>query len=194
VQVWYNQNGKFSYGDRAKVYVRTAQDGNLIVFRSDARGNIRVLFPLDPDDDQRVPGNKKLEIRGRGGREAFVVEDTSAHGVVLAAWSKNPFDLRRFDRNGHWDLQALDQASGDASGDPEARLLALADQLKPEGSHYEYDAPTYMVSSRRYADRGYYPGPYGWAAGLWGDPWWGWPYYGGRFVFVPRRIGFVRRR
>ena len=76
VQVSFNDDGKYVYGDRARVYVRPAEDGYLVVLRSDDRGNIRVLSPLDPDDDQQVPGGKKYEAKGRGNREAFMVEDT----------------------------------------------------------------------------------------------------------------------
>ena len=100
IQVSFNDDGKYVYGDKAKVYVKTAEDGYLVVLRSDARGNVRVLSPVDPDDDQQIHGGKKYEAKGRGGREAFVVEDTSGNGVVLAAWSKTPFDVRRYERGG----------------------------------------------------------------------------------------------
>jgi hypothetical protein len=44
-----------------------------------------VLFPLEPQDDQRITGGKKYELKSRGGREAFVADDSSGHGTVLAA-------------------------------------------------------------------------------------------------------------
>jgi len=85
IRVSFNDDGKYSYGDKAKVYVQSARDGYVVVLRSDARGNIRVLSPLDPDGDQLVSAGKKYEVKGRGGREAFVVEDTAGQGLVLAA-------------------------------------------------------------------------------------------------------------
>src|SRR5919109_516808 len=88
IHVWLNDDGKYVYGDKAKVYVKAAEDGNLVVLRSDARGNVRVLWPVDPDDDQQIHGGKKYEAKGRGDREAFLVEDTTGQGVVLAAWSR----------------------------------------------------------------------------------------------------------
>src|SRR2546426_8072931 len=96
VRVWFNSDGNYQYGDRAKVYAQAAEDGNLVVLRADAGGQVRVLFPIDPDGDQQVRGGKKYELKGRGGREAFVVDDTTGHGTVLAAFSETPFRLDQF--------------------------------------------------------------------------------------------------
>ena len=51
VRVWFNSNGDYELGDRAKVYARAAEDGNLVVLRADVGGHVRVLFPVDPDGD-----------------------------------------------------------------------------------------------------------------------------------------------
>jgi hypothetical protein len=199
VRVWFSDDGKYVYGDRARVYVRPAEDGYVLVLRADDRGNVRVLSPVDPDDDQQAHGGKKYEVKDRGGREAFVVEDTSGQGTVLAAWSKTPFDLRRYERNGHWDLEALGQAGGRtaSAADPESRLVGIVDAMRPDRGRYEYHASTYVVYSPRYA-RAVYPYPYPWAAwngGWWGyEPWWGRPFYGARVVFAPRPFGFRRFR
>jgi hypothetical protein len=198
VQVSFSDDGKYGYGDRARVYVRPAEDGYLVVHRADDRGKARVLSPVDPDDDQQVHGGKKYEVKDRGGREAFVVEDTSGQGTVLAAWSKTPFDLRRYERNGHWDLQALSQPGGHSASvdDPESRLVGIVDAMRPDRGHYEYDASTYVVYAPRYARTIYgYPYPYAWNGGWWGyDPWWPRPFYGARVLIAPRPFGFRRFR
>jgi hypothetical protein len=196
VRVWFNEDGRYAYGDKARVYVQTAADGYVVVLRSDARGNVRLLSPLDPDGDQRVSAGKKYEAKGRGGREAFVVEDTAGQGLVLAAWSSTPFELRRFEQNGHWDPEALADSTGGLStipDDPEARLLTVVDAMR-SGGHYKYDAEPYVVFAPRVARAVYpYPYPYGWG-GYWGyDPWWPGPAFGGRVVIVPRRFGFGPR-
>src|SRR5262249_43923238 len=103
IHVWYNSGGDYNYGDRAKVYAKSANPGYLVVLRSDLNGRVRVLSPIDPQADQHVNGGKKYELKGRGGREAFVTEDTTGQGVVLAAWSRTPFDFSRFEKNGQWD-------------------------------------------------------------------------------------------
>jgi hypothetical protein len=191
VQVTFNDDGRYVYGDRARVYVRPATDGYLLVLRSDDRGNVRVLYPLDPDDDQSANGGKKYEVKDRGGREAFVAEDTSGQGTVLAAWSKTPFDASQFDRNGHWDLQALTQAAGRAGSenDPDSRLIGVVDAMEPNHGHYEYDVSTYDVSSPSITRVVYgYPYPYGWTYGpFWGvEPWWRQSFVTTRVVIAPR--------
>jgi len=200
IRVSFNDDGRYAYGDKAKVYVQAAGDGYVVVLRSDARGNVRLLSPLDPDGDQRVSAGKKYEAKGRGGREAFVVEDTSGQGLVLAAWSTRPFDLTRFARNGRWNPEAAGESAGGLSttpDDPEARLLSLVDAMG-SGGHYRYDAEPYVVFAPRMARAVYpYPYPYGWGywGGYWGyDSWWPGPVFRSRIVIVPRRFGFGRHR
>src|SRR5882724_11674974 len=171
VHVWFNSDGNYVYGDRAKVYTKSAQDGYEVVLRSDGAGHVRVLFPLDPQGDQRITGGKKYELKGRGGREAFIADDSSGHGTVLAAVSKSPFRLDEFAQNGQWNYQALSDQH--VRNDPESGLLNLVQRMKTPGEHFDYDVGTYVVSER-YA-RGLYPYPYA-GPGWWGyDPWW-WGY------------------
>jgi hypothetical protein len=169
VRVWFNSHGNYAYGDRAKVYAKSAADGYLIVLRSDGAGRVRVLFPLDPQGDQRITGGKKYELKSRGGREAFIADDTSGHGTVLAAVSNSPFRVDAFAQNGRWDTQALsDQHVRD---DPESGLLSLVQRMNTSGEHFDFDVATYVVSEQ-YA-RDLYPDPYA-GLGWWGyDPWWG---------------------
>src|SRR3989442_8047678 len=75
IHVWLNQDNYFVRGDRAKLYVRAAADGYLVVVRADADGRLRVLFPIDPSDDGFIRAHKKFEVRSRGDREAFAVAE-----------------------------------------------------------------------------------------------------------------------
>jgi hypothetical protein len=193
VHIWYSSDGAFAYGDRAKVYVRAAESGYMVVLRADINGRVRVLAPVDPGDDQHVSGGKKYELKGRGGREAFVTEDTTGQGTVFAAWSKTPFTFDRYVQNGRWDLDAL-SGQGAQTDDAEARLMAIADDMQAPSGHFDYDLAVYTVSSPRYA-RAHYPYPYGWA-GYWDyDPWWGFgpPVFSSRIFLRPARrfgVGF----
>jgi uncharacterized protein DUF4384 len=169
VRVWFNDDGHYAYGDRAKVYAKSAHDVNLIVLRTDGAGHVRVLFPLDPHGEQRITGGKKYELKGRGGREAFVADDRGGHGTVLAAISESPFQVEQLTQNGHWDVQAL--SIPQVRDDPESGLLELVDRMKSPGQRFDYDVATYVVSEH-YA-RDLYPYPYA-GPGWWGyDPWWG---------------------
>src|SRR5437870_2706454 len=101
IKVSLNQDNYFQRGDRARVKIRTAEDGYVVVVRSDAQGRVRVLFPLDPTDDDFVRGGRTIEVRGRGDREAFYVDDSDGSGVVLAARSATPFKFDEFVRGAH---------------------------------------------------------------------------------------------
>jgi hypothetical protein len=186
IHIWYNSDGDFAYLDRAKVYARAADSGYLVALRADRNGQVRVLSPVSPDDDQHVSGGKKYELKGRGGREAFVAEDSSGQGIVLAAWSKTPFTFERYVKNGQWDLDAL-SGQGPQSNDGEAHLMSIVTDMA-SGGHFDYDLAVYTVSAPHYA-RVLYPYPYGWA-GWWGyNPWWGYgpPLVTGRIVVEPVR-------
>ena len=170
IRVWFNSNGDYAPGDRAKVYAKSAQNRYLLVLRSDGAGHVQVLFPLDPAGEQRITGGKKYELKGRGGREAFVADDTLGHGTVLAAISESPFQLDQFAPKGLWDTRAL--STPRVRDDPESGLLELVQQTKTPGQHFDYDVARYVVSDR-YA-RDLYPYPYGGGFGWLGySPWWG---------------------
>src|SRR5438128_12662737 len=85
VRVWFNSDGNYQYGDRAKVYAKAAEDGNLVVLLADASGQVRMLIPVDRAGDQLVLGAKKVLLRGRDSGEPLEVIDASDHGTVLVA-------------------------------------------------------------------------------------------------------------
>src|SRR6266850_1065340 len=169
VRIWLSDDGDFRYGDRAKAYIQTREDGYVVVFQVNAGGRIRPLFPLRPGDDHFVRGRKKTEIKSSGGRETFVVDDTTGRGTVLVAFSKSAFDFSAYERNGHWDYRAL--ADSTAAADPEAALLDVVQRMQPK-ERFEYDVATYVVSSPRYARRPGVMWPYP-RGGYWSDPFYG---------------------
>ena len=146
VKIWLSSDGDYLYGQKGKAYAKTVEDGFLVVLHADTHGRVRVLFPVDPGNDQAIKGGKKYEIKARGNREALPAEETG-RGVVLAAFSKTPFAVERFVENGHWDYRALSADSLD--GDPEARLMEIVQQMQPE--RFVYDAAGYVVTDARYA-------------------------------------------
>ena len=162
-------------GEHARVRVKTADSGYLLVLRADAQGRIRVLFPLEPGDDAAIRGGKEVEIRGRGGREAFTVDDAEGSGKILAVRSPQPFRFDAFVRSGHWDYNAL--APGDSVDDAEATLLALVDRMS--AGRYDYDLVTYTVTNhpplRRAMGWGGWGGGWGWGGGCLRCRPWLWP-------------------
>src|SRR5207237_8870678 len=81
---------RFAPGDQARAYVETARDGYLVVLHADPAGRVRVLFPLDPTDDDFIRGGRRQELRGRADRDAFGVDDDGGSGTVLAAVLPGP--------------------------------------------------------------------------------------------------------
>lgn len=168
-------------GERAKVRFKAEHDGYLVIFRLDGEGRIRPLYPLNPSDSTLVRGGREFEVRGRGDRDAFTVDERDGTGYVIAAISEAPFDLSRYTRGSHWDLRALSEAaSGD---DPELLLLDLIDSLAT--ARFDYDLARYTVGADR-RDRVYHDRPW-FGRPRYYDPWYhGYdPFYGPRF-----RVGF----
>lgn len=144
IRLWINNDRRFLPGDRAKVEVRTRDDGYLLVFHVDPEGHLRVLFPLDPDRDNFVRGGKKYEIRGRGGRESFEIDNTTGKGTVYAAVSRDAFRFDGFVEGDHWDYRAL--APSRLPNDPEQDLNELVRRMAQ--GDFDYDLLNYYVSER----------------------------------------------
>ncbi|HEY6854191.1 MAG TPA: DUF4384 domain-containing protein [Gemmatimonadales bacterium] len=190
VRVWLDPDAYVNTGDRMRVHLRAAEDGYVIVLRADAQGRVRVLFPLDPTDDAFLRGGKTFEVKSRGDREAFSVDDASGTGTVLAAWSASPFKSDAYAVNGHWDYRVL--AERRVADDPEAGLLDIVNAMAGD-NHFDYDVATYTVGTdTRVAYGSRYDGWYSdplydpYFASCWGCGPWGWGGYGGyrwRFGF-----------
>ncbi len=165
----------FNRGDRARVTVRVRDDGYVVVLHTDANGRVRVLFPVDPGDDNFMKAGQEYEIRSRGDRDAFQVT-TSGSGTVYAAVSLDPYHVDDFVRNNHWDYTRLENDSASAN-DPEAAMTNLVEQMA-DGSHFDYDLTTYTVQSSYASSQSVYISPtggygtYGYSCfyGSW-DPW-----------------------
>ena len=155
VRLWISNDGRFLRGDQAKVRVRTKDDGYLLVLQVDPDGQLRVLFPQDPGDDNFVRGGERYEVKGRGGREAFDIDGTWGRGMVYAAVSRDQFRFHGYRLGDHWDYRAL--APSRLPRDPESELTYLVRRMA-EGD-FDYDVLTYDVIERVvYAsDYSYFP-------------------------------------
>ncbi|MBI2404045.1 MAG: DUF4384 domain-containing protein [Gemmatimonadetes bacterium] len=177
VKVWLNDD-RFVRGDHVRVYVKTDRDGYVVVLHAEPDGRVRVLFPLDPGDDNYLQGNETYEVRGRGDREAFTAYDSRGTGVVYAAYSPDPFRFDGLVRQDHWDYRVDAFRVGD---DDEADLSELARQMAA-GARFEYDLVRYDVSER-VAYRSYSPHYHGGWYDSWYDPWYR-PWRSGFYVGI----------
>lgn len=193
IRVWLNKGSYVERTDKVQAYMRTGVDGYVTVLHAEPSGRVRVLFPLDPEDDTWVRAGQDFEIRSRSDKEAFAVYDGSGMGVVLAAVSRDPFRYDGLVLNRHWDYRAVEFGVGN---DSEADLLAVVQQMSG-GAWFDYDVVRYEVATYFVADGGgsaYHLSMYGptyaghyWAGGVgfsigfgtgWYDPWYYAPYYG----------------
>ena len=163
IQIWINNDHRFFPGERAKVQVRTEDDGYLLVLHVDPDGYLRVLFPLDPDKDNFVRGGKKYEVRGRGDREAFEA-DGKGRGTVYAAVSREPFRFDGFVAGDHWDYRTL--APSRLSSNPEPELNELVRRMAQ--GDFDYDLLSYEVIERSAYATDYYPR---YSGSVYDDPW-----------------------
>ncbi len=144
IRLWINNDGRFLPGDHAQVQVRTRDDGYLLVLHADPDGQLRVLFPLDPGDDNFVRGGERYEVKGRGGREAFDIDGTWGRGMVYAAVSRDRFRFDGYRLGDQWDYSAL--APSQLPREPEPELTDLVLRMAP--GDFDYDVTTYDVIER----------------------------------------------
>ncbi len=157
IRLWINEDRHFERGDRAKVQVQTDQDGYVVVLHADPDGRVRVLFPIDPGDDNFLRGGHRYEVRGRGNRESFTIDVSSGQGTVYAAVSPDPFRFDEFVQGDHWDYRALNATQ--LSRDPEPDLTDMVRRMA--GGRFDYDLLTYDISyGASYSSTAYYaPAP-----------------------------------
>jgi hypothetical protein len=179
VKVWLNDD-QLVRGDRARVYIKADRDGYVVVLHAEPDGRIRVLFPLDPRDDNYVRAGETYEVRSRGDRDAFTASDSRGTGTVYATYSQDPLRFDGFVREDHWDYRVEAFRVGD---DPEADLTELARQMAA-GAAFEYDLVSYDVTAR-VAYRSSYPHYYGGWYNSWYDPWYR-PWRSGIYISIGR--------
>lgn len=141
VVIQLGHGGLYQAGDTVAVRISAGTDGYLLVLRADAEGRVRVLFPLDPDDDAYVRGGRRYDILSRGDRPfSFIADLTGGQGTILAAISPDPIRPGLYALNGHWDYNVFTRPDG---ADDEFALRRIAEQVTP--GRFEYDLLPYTV-------------------------------------------------
>lgn len=145
VEVWTDHDGVYHRGDRVRVRFQTDEDAYVTVFRVDTDGRVRVLFPLDPWEDNFARGGHKYEVEARGGGGSFRVDDYPGEGYLFAIASADPFNYTTYVRGDHWDYREI-AAGGRITGDPYVALGDLISAIVPANYvAYSYDVAPYYV-------------------------------------------------
>jgi hypothetical protein len=189
---------RYAPGAHGRVRVRIGEDGYLLVLYAQPDGHTQVAYPIDPGVSDRVPADTDIEIRGRGGREAFTVEDSSGTGTWYAAISNKPFRFDAAALHGHWDYRAIPRTEN--ADKVESELTTFVQGLAT--GRFDYDIVTFVIDPRATPSSSaaepaasseppppepsagdWYPGPWtppgpwwpGWPGPLWWGPGGDWP-------------------
>ena len=68
IAVWVNRDDPYQRGDGARVYFKSDGDAYVTVIRIDTDGRMRVLFPIDPWEDNFARGGRTFEPRSADSR------------------------------------------------------------------------------------------------------------------------------
>jgi len=142
ITVWLDRDDVYHRGDDARIYFKSDRDAYVTIVRIDTDGRMRVLFPIDPWEDNFARGGKTFEVLGRDQDEAFRVDDYPGVGYIFAIASPDPFNYDDLVRGDHWDYRAI--SDGRVRGDPYVAVGDMADRIAREGE-YDYDVAEYDV-------------------------------------------------
>ncbi len=145
INVWLNRDDVYNRGDQARVYFKSDRDAYVTIVRIDTDGRMRVLFPIDPWEDNFARGGKTFEVLGRDRDEAFRIDDYPGVGYVFAIAAEDPFNYDDIIRGDHWDYHTI--SDGRVRGDPYVTVSDIADRISQEGD-YDYDVSQYYVEKR----------------------------------------------
>lgn len=204
VRLWMNNDRRFRPGDRVRLQVDADVDGYLLVLNYDTDGRVRVLFPLDPQDDPRVQAGRRYEVRDNDSQAAFRASGDGT-GLIFTAVAQEPWQFTDVVLAGRWDYTRLEIDRD--SQNPETDLSNLVQSMAgPKG--FDYDVLGYRVyGETTYSDNySSYPGhpAYVYDDYLYCNNWsWRydgcrrWPYDGGwafgsgfYFGYSPHRYGY----
>src|SRR2546426_8652116 len=146
IEVWTNRgDDAFASGQGARVFFRTEVDAYVTVLRVDTDGRVRVLFPLEPWEDNFARGGREYEVQGGYERDAFSIDDYPGVGYIFAVAATDPFVYDAFETGDHWDYRAI--ADGRVHGDPYVALTDLAQRILPaDYRDWDYDITPYYVN------------------------------------------------
>lgn len=152
VQVWLNDRS-LNYGDIIRPSVVTEPGAYLTVIRVTTDGELRVLYPRQPQNQTRYRdgqfANDRLPLGGDG---AAYVRESTGNGFVFAIASYYRFDYSYYsNNNGWWSTARL--ANAGRFGSPFEIVRRFTEEIMNESSSYSMDYVMYDVNSNYYRSR-----------------------------------------
>jgi hypothetical protein len=138
----------YQRGDAMTVFVRTDVDAYVTVFRLDADGIVRVLFPRAPGDDAFVRGGAARTLSGTDPGHTVRVDEYPGEGYLFALVTLDPIRFEPFSRGSAWDYAALGLPAR-VTDDPYVFFSALLAALVPEDyPDYDYAVLPYYIEEQ----------------------------------------------
>lgn len=149
ITVWTNRkDDTFERGDPMTVFLRTDVDAYVTLFRVNTDGQVRVLFPARPYDDNYIRGVQPHVVPGSREGYTLRVQEYPGEGFLFAIVTLDPIAFGRFARGPEWDYVALGLANR-ITGDPYVLFSDLLAALVPETyPDYTYAVTPYYVGAR----------------------------------------------
>ena len=163
IDLWLDQVS-YDRGARMLPYFTTEPGAYVTVVRVSSEGELRVMFPVRPGDQQPFRlgqfANDRLPWTGD---PSVVLHEPSGTGFVFAIASYSRFDYRDFSHGRLWNTARL--ASFGRYGDPFQIVRNFIDRTLPQNADYSIDYELYEVYSRGWRSA-YGGGAYG-STGYW---------------------------
>lgn len=151
VQVWLDQKS-FNYGDIIRPSVVTEPGAYLTVIRVTSDGDLRVLYPRQPQNQSRYRDGQFASDRiPVGGDPASYLKESTGNGFVFAIASYYRFDYSYYSNNGWWSTARL--ASAGRYGSPFEIVRRFVEEIMNESTSYSMDYVMYDMNSNYYRSR-----------------------------------------
>lgn len=151
VQVWLDGKS-FRYGETIRPYAVTEPGAYLTVIRVTTDGDLRILYPRQPDYQTRYRdgqfANDRLPFADGN---AAIVREGTGNGFVFAIASYYRFNFSYYTSNGYWSTARLANAS--RYGSPFEIVRRFVEEIMEESDSYSMDYVMYDVNSNGYRSR-----------------------------------------
>jgi hypothetical protein len=151
VDVWTDRDDGSSYqeGDNITIYFRASRDCYVTIYDLDTRGNIDLIFPEQPDQNNFVVGDEIYMIPDRSADFEFEVTGPPGTEYIQMVASTEPYQVPEW-----WDaISVVDEGWPFSYEDDDEQFLDQINQtFFPSGSS-AYDQVSFYVAPKYYYKR-----------------------------------------
>ncbi len=149
VDIWTDKDDGSNYleGDEITIYFRASRDAYVTIYDLDTRGNVNLLFPADPRDNNYIEGDVVYVIPDRGDDYALTLEGPPGWERIQIVASAYPYDVP--DWRGPRPVKDDDYWDDDYDGDDDRFIEKINRRYFPN-DRVAYDQVSFYVAPRYY--------------------------------------------